>query len=246
MTPSSSLLAIRPAIRPTIRRWAPTLVLVLFLGPVLVACEVPEPDPEELVETPEDPYVATPDDPGAETPAPEAGVTEAQQVFWERLEALCGQAFEGRPLEAPEDSDWWEAERMVMHVRECDDDEIRIPLHVDDDRSRTWVVTRTEHGLQLKHDHRLEDGSPDTANTDYGGHTGTGGSIWRQEFPADEYSVEAVPGRESQLWYLEIRPGDAFYYGLRREATGLRYRVEFDLTRPVDAPPAPWGAEGTS
>lgn len=220
--------------------------LLLLLLPLTTACEVPEPDPGELVETPEDPYVAAPDDPAAAPTDPAAEPAEAQEVFWERIEALCGQAFEGRPMEAPADSDWWEAERMVMHVRQCDDDEIRIPLHVDDDRSRTWVLTRTEQGLQLKHDHRLEDGTPDAANTDYGGHTATHGSVWRQEFPADEYSVEAVSARESQLWYLEIRPGDAFYYGLRREATGLRYRVEFDLTRPVDAPPPPWGAEESS
>lgn len=169
-------------------------------------------------------------------PAPE------QEIFWERLTALCGQAFEGTLIEAPPEDSWWEAERLVMHVRECDEEEIRIPLHVDDDRSRTWVVTRTGTGLRLKHDHRLEDGTPDTANTDYGGDTRLPGSVWRQEFPADAYSVDAVPARASQLWYLEIRPGDAFVYGLRREETGLRYRVEFDLTRPVEEPPPPWGA----
>ena len=46
-----------------------------------------------------------------------------------------------------------------MHVRECSEDAIRIPFHVGEDRSRTWVVTRTANGLRLKHDHRHEDGS---------------------------------------------------------------------------------------
>jgi len=32
-----------------------------------------------------------------------------------------------------------------------------------------------------------------------------------------------------------------FGYGLRREAEGRRFRVEFDLTKPVEVPPAPWG-----
>jgi len=170
------------------------------------------------------------------------GPIPEQETFWERIEALCGQAFEGRPIEAPDGDSWWEADRLVMHVRECDDHEIRIPLHVDDDRSRTWVLTQTPTGLRLKHDHRLEDGTPDEANTNYGGDTLLPGTIWRQEFPADPYSVNAVPARESQLWYLEIRPEEVFVYGLRREATGLRYRVEFDLTRPVDPPPPPWGS----
>ncbi len=170
------------------------------------------------------------------------GLSPEQEVFWERLQALCGKAFEGRIFLLPADDAWWDAERLVMHVRECTEDEIRIPLHIDEDRSRTWVVTRIESGLRLKHDHRLPDGTPDEANTQYGGDTALPGSIWRQEFPADAYSINAVPARESQLWYLEIRPGDAFVYGLRREATGLRYHLEFDLTRPVDAPPPPWGA----
>jgi hypothetical protein len=164
-----------------------------------------------------------------------------QEVFWERLQDLCGRAFQGRLLLAPPDDDWWGAEKVVMHVRECHEDEVRIPLHIDDNRSRTWVVTRTDSGLRLKHDHRLPDGSPDTANTQYGGDTARPGSIWRQEFPADAYSVDIVPARESQLWYLEIRPGSDFAYGLRREATGLRYHLEFDLANPVEAPPPPWG-----
>ena len=171
-----------------------------------------------------------------------AGLSADQDIFWERLTELCGNAYEGRLFMAPDDDDWWEADRIVMHVRECESDELRIPLHIDDNRSRTWVVTRLADGFRLKHDHRLRDGSPDTANTDYGGDTTGPGTVWRQEFPADAYSVGVVPERASQLWYIELRPGDAFVYGLRREAYGLRYHVEFDLTRPVEPPPPPWGA----
>lgn len=170
-----------------------------------------------------------------------AGPTAEQDIFWDRLQELCGQAFEGRVIEAPPEDDWWEAERFIMHARECGPGEMRIPLHVDENRSRTWVVTRTDDGFRLKHDHRLADGTPDTTNTDYGGDTVDRGSAWRQDFPADAYSIDRVPARASQRWYLEIRPGEAFVYGLRREETGLRYRVEFDLTRPVEEPAPPWG-----
>jgi hypothetical protein len=55
-----------------------------------------------------------------------------------------------------------------MHVRTCSENALRIPFHVGDDHSRTWVITRTENGLRLKHDHRHEDGSED-AVTQYGG-----------------------------------------------------------------------------
>ena len=202
------------------------LALMLVGALVLVGC-----DDRDLPDGAEQPEPVT-----AEGPSPE------QEVFWENLEDLCGQAFRGEPREAPEDSDWWEAD-LVMHVRVCSDDEIRIPLHVDDDRSRTWVVTRTDAGLRLKHDHRLEDGTPDPTNTDYGGDTTEPGSETRQEFPADAYSVDAVPGRATQHWFLEVHPEDVFAYGLDREENGLRYRVEFDLNEPVETPPAPWGAD---
>ncbi len=210
-----------------------TFALLLFLVSACGEQATPGEDPHS-------PGDALPTTAVPATRAP--GLSPEQEVFWERLQALCGKAFEGRIFLLPADDAWWDAERLVMHVRECTEDEIRIPLHIDEDRSRTWVVTRIESGLRLKHDHRLPDGTPDEANTQYGGDTALPGSIWRQEFPADAYSINAVPARESQLWYLEIRPGDAFVYGLRREATGLRYHLEFDLTRPVDAPPPPWGA----
>ena len=55
-----------------------------------------------------------------------------------------------------------------MQVRECSADTIRVPFHVADDHSRTWVITRTTTGYRLKHDHRHKDGSEDKV-TQYGG-----------------------------------------------------------------------------
>jgi hypothetical protein len=53
-----------------------------------------------------------------------------------------------------------------------------------EDRSRTWVITRTATGLRLKHDYRHTDGTPD-ALTMYGGDTVGPGTAQRQSFPAD-------------------------------------------------------------
>ena len=65
----------------------------------------------------------------------------AEAGLFEALSARCGQAYEGRVLgDDPRDEDW-RSETLVMHIRECSDDEIRIPLHVGENRSRTWVVT---------------------------------------------------------------------------------------------------------
>ena len=133
-----------------------------------------------------------------------------------------------------------------MHVRGCEANELRIPFHVGEDRSRTWILTRTAAGLRLKHDHRHADGAPD-AVTMYGGDTAGAGSEARQEFPVDAASVALfeATGRAVSItntWAMEIEPGQRFLYELSRP-TGRKFQVEFDLTRPVDAPPAPWGHE---
>ncbi len=167
-----------------------------------------------------------------------------QDEFWTRLRALCGQAFEGRVVEGTAPSDAaFAGQRLVMHVRACGEAEIRIPFHVGEDRSRTWVLTRTPAGLRLKHDHRHTDGTPDRV-TQYGGDTAGAGTAGRQEFAADAHTAELIPAARTNIWTMAVEPGATFTYALRREAEGRRFRVEFDLTRPVPAPPAPWGAEG--
>ena len=93
----------------------------------------------------------------------------ANAVLWKNLQGLCGQAFEGRVVEGSAATDaMFKDQRLVMHVRACGENEIRIPFHVGANRSRTWVITRTPTGLRLKHDHRHEDGSADKV-TQYGG-----------------------------------------------------------------------------
>ena len=179
---------------------------------------------------------------GCSTVEPEAS---AQQAFFERLSALCGKAFEGRIVSPPVEADAsFAGKRLVMHVRECTDDLIRIPFHVGDDRSRTWVITRTAGGLRLKHDHRHEDGSEDKL-TQYGGDTNAEGTAARQEFPADAFSKalfvrEKIPQSSTNVWAMEVHPGRIFAYELRRP--DRFFRVEFDLSMPVAAPPPPWGS----
>lgn len=167
-----------------------------------------------------------------------------QDTFFARIAAVCGQAFEGRVVTTDAADAAFASQRLVMHVRQCGKQEVRIPFHVGEDRSRTWVVTRTQAGLRLKHDHRHEDGSED-ALTQYGGDTLDAGTAERQEFPADDFSKQLfaannIPVSMENVWAMEIRPG-VFAYELRRP--NRHFRVEFDLGRPVPAPPAPWGAD---
>lgn len=170
----------------------------------------------------------------------------SQAAFWNNLSALCNQAFAGEMtgFTRPSDSGWLDRE-VVMHVRECSDNEIRIPLHVGANRSRTWIVTRSAEGIRLKHDHRHDDGSEE-AVTWYGGHTTDAGRARRQTFPVDDYSkalflANGLEVSVGNFWSMEVHPGDKFAYELVRQ--GRLFRAEFDLTNPVDAPPAPWGHE---
>lgn len=172
--------------------------------------------------------------------------THPQQAWWQHVQDLCGQAFAGALSRYDEEQDaaWVEAD-MVMHVRECADGEIRIPLHVGEDHSRTWVLTRAGSGIRLKHDHRHEDGSEDVL-TQYGGHTSNSGDARRQEFPADDFSKdlferEGIPDSAHNTWYMEVVPGKRFSYGLKR--FNRDFRADFDLGKPVEPPPPPWGAE---
>lgn len=167
-------------------------------------------------------------------------------AFLARIASHCGQSFAGRITanEPAQPSDPFDGQALVMHVRECGAGEVKVPFHVGDDHSRTWVLTRTATGLRLKHDHRHEDGSDD-AVTMYGGDTSTPGSDTRQEFPVDADSIEmfereGLTASVSNTWAMEIEPGERFLYELARPG-GRLFRVEFDLAKPVATPPTPWG-----
>jgi hypothetical protein len=166
-------------------------------------------------------------------------------AFFATVRTLCGKAFEGRLTSTDPADAAFSNNRLVMHVRECNDTVIRVPFHVGEDRSRTWVITRTPAGLRLKHDHRHEDGAPDVLSM-YGGDSMEAGDAIVQRFPADDFS-KALFTREGRavsltnVWSVEVRRGEEFIYALDRP--GRSFRVRFDLAKPVPAPPLPWGAD---
>jgi hypothetical protein len=161
-----------------------------------------------------------------------------QDEFWAALQSLCGKAYAGTLTDGNASDSAFRSQPLVMEVRRCAPGEVRVPFHLGADRSRTWVLTRTDAGLRLKHDHRHEDGSEDRV-TQYGGDTRGPGTATLQDFHADAHTASLIPAAATNIWSVEIVPGRRFAYGLRRE--GRRFRVEFDLTRPVANPPAPWG-----
>jgi len=130
-------------------------------------------------------------------------------------------------------------------VRDCSDNKIKIPLHVGENRSRTWIVSKDNGFLTLKHDHRHEDGKPD-AVTMYGGTTADLGTHSQQSFPVDQFSKdmfmrEGLDVSVTNTWTITLDGDKTFTYALARE--NRDFRAQFDLTKPVDTPPPVWGSE---
>ncbi|WP_286266825.1 hypothetical protein [Thalassotalea atypica] len=162
--------------------------------------------------------------------------------FFNQIKNLCHKAFEGKIAIDNAKGDSFANKKLIMHVRKCNDRQLQIPFHVGEDASRTWIITKTGSGLSLKHDHRHKDGSHDKS-TMYGGHTLDAGWDQVQSFPADQYSKElfvelGIPQSAGNTWQMFIYP-EKFSYRMIRQ--GREFRVDFDLTKPIEAPAAPWG-----
>jgi opacity protein-like surface antigen len=143
--------------------------------------------------------------------APAAAQTSAapQDAFLARLNALCGQSFEGRVVSTDAADADFQGKRLLMKVRDCAADEVGIPFAVGEDRSRRWVITRTDAGLRLKHDHRDPEGEIHGYHM-YGGDTAAAGTAERQEFPVDQESIDQFVAGGAQVsttntWAVSIR-----------------------------------------
>lgn len=169
-----------------------------------------------------------------------AAEPDTQQLFLNRIKALCGKSFEGQ-VTAGKGNDDFSKNRLIMHVRSCEPNRIRIPFFVGEDRSRTWILTDENGRIQLKHDHRHEDGTEDKV-TQYGGLTPNAGTDSIQMFPADDFTRISYPHTANNVWWITINENE-FTYNLRRIGSDRVFTVTFDLTKEVDAPKAPWGWE---
>ncbi len=154
-----------------------------------------------------------------------------QRLFFDNLKKLCGTQLEGA-TEFPQDPKHdFAGKKLIMSVQACSDTEIRIPFRVGDDTSRTWIISLTEKGLLLKHDHRHADGTPDKV-TMYGGWAAPGGSPTEQRFAADDETEKLIPEASTNVWTLTIgEHGNEFTYALERNGE-MRYKAR--LRRAAD------------
>ncbi|WP_266203801.1 hypothetical protein [Pontibacter kalidii] len=156
-----------------------------------------------------------------------------QQSFYQSMGSLCGQSFSGKVIFPADGKDPFAGAPLTMIVQTCSDSTLRIPFWVGEDKSRTWVISKTAEGLQLKHDHRHEDGTPDEV-TMYGGIASTAPTEAEQRFPADAFTAELLPAAATNEWTLALSPdGKTFSYILKRD-NQLRFQADFDLTKPLE------------
>ena len=132
-----------------------------------------------------------------------AAQTGSQDAFFAQVSSFCGERFTGRASFPEDPGDAWRGKDLVAYIETCNEDEIRIPFSVGEDRSRTWILRRVTGGLQLKHDHHHADGTPDEV-TMYGGTTLSGGTHLAQSFPADAYTADLIPEAATNEWFLSF------------------------------------------
>lgn len=145
-----------------------------------------------------------------------AGQSDAQDAFFQKIASLCGERFSGQASFPDDPGDAWRGKNLVAYIETCTADEIRVPFSVGEDRSRTWILRRENNGLQLKHDHRHADGTPDEV-TMYGGTTLSSGSPLAQSFPADVYTADLIPDAATNEWFLSLNDdGSELTYYLER------------------------------
>lgn len=129
---------------------------------------------------------------------------DRQQLdFYNTLASFCGQRFIGKSTFPTDPEDSFYDKILIATFVSCDEKEIRIPFSVGDNHSRTWIIRMTNKGLQLKHQHLHDDGTPDEVSN-YGGYANADGSNRSQFFPADDFTADLIPAAATNVWNLEL------------------------------------------
>jgi len=161
-----------------------------------------------------------------------------QLAFFNSLSSLCGQRFEGAMTFPTEGQDDFSGKLLVAKIESCTETEIRVPFDVGEDTSRTWIVSKTERGLQLKHDHRHEDGTPHEVNM-YGGMAIDKGSKLSQSFAADTHTATIIPAASTNVWNISLNSdGTSMTYHLTRHDAPRFTAKLFSTASLVPTPPA--------
>ncbi len=152
--------------------------------------------------------------------------------FLKNMRSYCGNSYGGKAIFPEGDKNPFAGKELKIIFETCKKKEVRIPFHVGEDKSRTWVLTTDKQGLLFKHDHRHEDGTPDEV-TNYGGYAAAGGTALQQSFPADEFTAKLLPAAATNEWTFVLdEENGVLSYILKRDGQ-LRFQADFDLKNPL-------------
>jgi hypothetical protein len=159
-------------------------------------------------------------------------LSEKERAFMTNLATLCGKSFYGREVYVQPGRESWSNKVLFIKVELCEDSRIHIPFHVDEDKSRTWMLLTDNGKLRFRHDHRHDDGTPED-QTLYGGYSDGSGDAFKQYFPADEYTRELLTDTLNRQWNI-ILSQDLSKLSYQLQYHGeIVFMVDFDLTSPM-------------
>ena len=163
-----------------------------------------------------------------------------QDKFFDSINAHCGNAFSGS-VEDSSNSTAYNGRKFVLHIRDCSDTQIKMPLHIDDNSSRILVLTKSDGSIKLQHDHRHADGSSD-ALTLYGGYSSADTTDNVTNFPESAESIAITkayaPTRTyPSVWSIILSSEDITYQVVR---PGRTIKTKFKFTDTVAHPPKAW------
>lgn len=155
-----------------------------------------------------------------------------QQAFVANLARFCGQSFAGRQVFLAEGRQSWADRSMTIHFSLCEEGQINVQFHMDEDHSRTWMFKEEVGRLRFRHDHRHPDGTPEDI-TLYGGYAHSMGTTFEQNFPADEYTCEQIPTSCNATWTVSMTDDLTIFSYQLKNFGELLFQADFDLVNPL-------------
>ncbi len=156
-----------------------------------------------------------------------------EKKFFERISTLCGKKFAGEEVFTAEGRESFAGEKMIIHFEKCTEDEIRIPFHIGDDKSRTWLLLVEDGELRFRHDHRDEDGDPEEI-TMYGGYSDKKGTEYSQFFPPDDYTLDLLERAPGHEWVLTFSEDMKTLTYCLQSKDNLVFKAKFFIDEPLN------------
>ena len=157
--------------------------------------------------------------------------TSNQEKFFDSIAKMCGARFEGAMTYPESGQDDFAGKLLIAHITSCNTEELKIAFSVGKDDSRTWIISKTSNGLQLKHDHRHKDGTPHEINM-YGGITLNMGDPLSQSFAADKHTASIIPEAATNVWTITFNQElNQMTYYLERN-TAPRFKAVLEKVSP--------------